>query len=113
MSKGEHLGELEELILMITGSLIDNAYAVSVMDELKASTGRSINVSAVHAVMKRLETKGFLRSHVGGATNERGGRSKRMYVITAEGKKALQNSMDIRVDLYKKIPGFSLNYSGS
>jgi DNA-binding PadR family transcriptional regulator len=113
MSKREHLGELEEIILMITGSLVNNAYAVSVMDELKSSTGRSINVSAVHAVMKRLETKGYLRSHVGGATKERGGRSKRIYEITAEGKNALQASMSLRVDLYNKIPGFTVNPSGS
>ncbi|WP_425390761.1 PadR family transcriptional regulator [Ekhidna sp.] len=113
MSKGEHLGELEEIILMITASLIDDAYAVSVMDELKASTGRSINVSAVHSVMKRLEKKGFLQSHVGGSTNERGGRSRRIYSITAAGKKTLQESMNLRVNLYQRIPGFTLNNAGS
>ena len=112
MGKREHLGELEEIILMITGSLGDSAYAVSVMDELSSQAGRAINVSAVHAVLKRLEKKGYVSSHVGGSTKERGGRSKRIYVITSEGKNVLKSSMRMKLDLYNRIPGFNLSFLG-
>lgn len=113
MGKGGNLGELEELVLLTVGSLRDQAYGVSVMDEIKEQTGRSLNVSAIHAVLKRLENKGFVRSQMGGATHERGGRRKRMFVLTAAGKSALDQSMQYRMELYKKIPDISFNFSRS
>ncbi|HCX20299.1 MAG: PadR family transcriptional regulator [Flammeovirgaceae bacterium] len=111
MSKGEHLGELEELILLTVGSLQDDAYGVSIMDEIKSLTGRDLNVSAVHAVLKRLETKGYLKSWMGGATQERGGRRKRFFSLTAAGKSVIDQSMSYRMKLYNNIPDISFNFS--
>ncbi len=111
MSKGEHLGELEELILLTVGSLYGEAYGVSIMDEIKAQSGRELNVSAVHAVLKRLETKGYLKSYMGGATQERGGRRKRYFTLTQAGKLTLDQSMSYRMKLYNNIPDISFNFS--
>ncbi len=109
MSKGEHIGELEELVLLSVGSLYKDAYGVSIMDEIKAETGRDLNISAVHAVLKRLESKGFVKSWMGGATNERGGRRKRYFTLTVSGKKVLDESMSLRVRMYQRIPDMSFN----
>ena len=111
MSKGDHLGELEELILLTVGSLYGEAYGVSIMDEIKAQSGRELNVSAVHAVLKRLETKGYLKSYMGGATQERGGRRKRYFTLTQAGKLTLDQSMSYRMKLYNNIPDISFNFS--
>lgn len=111
MSKGEHLGELEELILLTVGSLNNEAYGVSIMDEIKKLSGRDLNVSAVHAVLKRLETKGYLNSWMGGATQERGGRRKRYFSLTASGKSVLDYSMSYRMKLYNNIPDISFKFS--
>ncbi|MEQ9303682.1 MAG: helix-turn-helix transcriptional regulator [Marinoscillum sp.] len=111
MSKGEHLGELEELILLTIGALNNEAYGVTIMDENKLSAGREINVSAVHAVLKRLETKGYLKSWMGGATQERGGRRKRFFSLTPSGKSVLDQSMQYRMKLYRSIPDISFNFS--
>jgi DNA-binding PadR family transcriptional regulator len=108
---GGKRGELEELVLLKVGSLRDEAYGVYVMDEIRDQTGRSLNVSAIHAVLKRLENKGYVRSQMGGATQERGGRRKRLFVLTAAGKSALDQSMQYRLELYKKIPDISFNFS--
>ena len=102
--KGKYLGELEELILLTVGALNDQAYAVSVMDEIMEKTGRAMNISAIHAVLKRLETKGFVSSKMGGATQERGGRRKRYFLLTVAGRKALDWSMSLRSELYQLIP---------
>ncbi|MFY0605665.1 MAG: helix-turn-helix transcriptional regulator [Cyclobacteriaceae bacterium] len=113
MSKGEHLGELEELALLTVGSLQNDAYGVSILDEIESRTGRVMNVSAVHAVLKRLENKGYLKSEMGGATQERGGRRKRFFLLTQEGKKVLDHSMSYRIELYKSIPDMIFKYVGS
>ena len=53
--KGTNIGELEELVLLTVGILHPDAYGVAVMDELDKQAGRSLNISAVHAVLTRLE----------------------------------------------------------
>lgn len=102
--KGTNIGELEELVLLIVGILYKDAYGVAVMDEIEKQTGRSLNISAVHTVLKRLEEKGLLKSEMGDPTNERGGRRKRIFLLTAAGKKALGEANEMRNQLFKKIP---------
>jgi DNA-binding PadR family transcriptional regulator len=72
MSSRIYLGELEELILLLVALLGKEAYGVSIAGELKKQAGREINISAAHAVLHRLEKKGFVKSRMGGASQERG-----------------------------------------
>lgn len=109
--KGTHIGELEELVLLTVGSLFDEAYGVAVMDEVKDNAGRDMNISAVHAVLRRLEEKGLLKSRMGGSTNERGGRRKRLFTLTKEGKLAIDQSIALRQALYERIPNINYNFS--
>lgn len=99
------LGELEEIVLLIIGILDDNAYGVSIMQEIEKQVKRKISISAIHTVVTRLESKGFLESSLGGETNERGGRKKRFFVLTPKGKKALEEVKQIRERLWGLLPG--------
>jgi DNA-binding PadR family transcriptional regulator len=110
--KGLYIGELEELVLLVVGLLYEGAYGVSVLKEIKDQTGREVNISAVHAVMNRLEDKGLLKSEMGGTSNTRGGRRKRIYHLTASGKVTLDEVRSVREKLYGQIPS-SANYSFS
>lgn len=103
MSKGNHIGELEELILLLVGVLRDEAYAVGVLQEMKTQTGRELNISAIHAVLNRLEEKGFVTSEMGGATQERGGRRKRFYTLTAAGRQMIDQVREVREKLYGQL----------
>jgi PadR family transcriptional regulator PadR len=107
-TKGNYLGEFEELILLSVASQSDQAYGVSIMQDIIDETGRNVNISAVHEVLKRLERKGYLKSKMGGATQERGGRRKRYFVLTAAGRKTLEEAMKLKLQLYKRVPNFSL-----
>ena len=107
-SKGVNIGEFEELVLLIIGILHQQAYGVSIRDAILKETGRGVNISAVHEVLKRLERKGFVRSEIGGATEDRGGRRKKLFFITAEGKSVLEHTVAQRNGLFQRIPGFEL-----
>jgi DNA-binding PadR family transcriptional regulator len=109
--KGSNLGELEELILLTVGILYRKAYGVAVMDEIEKQTGRSLNISAVHAVLQRLEDKGFVRSELSEPTGERGGRRKRMFHLTAAGKKALEEVNELRNQMFNQIPKIAFQAS--
>ncbi|MFT6855843.1 MAG: PadR family transcriptional regulator PadR [Cyclobacteriaceae bacterium] len=107
MSK-EHIGELEELVLLLIIMLKDDAYGLSIRNALKEEASRVITIGAVHGTVSRLEKKGFIESHMGGATEERGGRRKRIFKITAAGKNVLARSRDVKVNLWQKIPELSI-----
>jgi DNA-binding PadR family transcriptional regulator len=109
--KGYHLGELEELVLLTVGILDQEAYGVSVLEEIKTQTGRKVNISAIHTVLNRLEEKGFLDSKMGGATEERGGRRKRLFRISANGRSAISEIRNLRNKLYDQIPPLALDFS--
>ena len=98
------LGEFEELVLLMVAALHDKAYGVAILEALEEKVGKTYNISAIHVVLKRMEEKGFIKSHVGGITEERGGRRKKFYVITAFGKKVLDRQYELRTSLYHRIP---------
>ena len=106
--KGTNLGEFEELVLLTIAALVNDAYSVAICDELEKSTGRSAKLGVVHAVLNRLEEKGLVKSRLGEATNTRGGKRKRFYLITNGGKAALIKSKELRDQLWSKIPDLVL-----
>ena len=105
--KEHSLGEFEELVLLLVAGLHDEAYGVLIMDTLEEKLKKKYNISAVHVALKRMEDKGFVKSRFGGITEERGGRRKKFYVITALGKKVLDSQYALRTNLYKAIPKIS------
>lgn len=101
------IGELEELVLIIVAILQENAYGVNVMAEIAEQTGRNVNISAIHTTLDRLENKGYLTSQLGGATATRGGRRKRIFTVTAAGKKIILEIKAMRNKLYDQLPGMA------
>ena len=105
--KDHSLGEFEELVLLMVAALHDEAYGVAILESLESKLARKLNVSAVHVALKRMEDKGFVKSRFGGVTADRGGRRKKFYVITALGKRVLDDQYRLRNSIYKLIPKVS------
>ncbi len=106
-----NLGEFEELILLTVGVLYDDAYAVAITKEISQQSGRSVNVSAVHKSLYRLEEKGMLSSRLSDPESKRGGKRKRLFNITPLGKRALDESMDLRTSLRQRIPDLAFKWN--
>ena len=102
--KGTNLGELEELVLLVVGVLFDNAYGVSIKEELVARCNRHATLSTIHVVLHRLEQKQYLESKFDQGTNERGGRRKLLFRVTKSGQEALVNAREMRNELWRSIP---------
>ena len=102
--KGTNLGELEELVLLTVGVLNDEAYSIAISKEINRITKRDVSFAVVHSALNRLEEKGFVDSKMGGATSERGGRSKRLFTISHAGKKALLRTKEQRDELWSLMP---------
>ncbi len=102
--KGENLGEFEEVVLLTIAALLDDAYSVAVCDHIEKMTGRKVKLGVVHAVLNRMEKKGYILSELGNPTKERGGKRKRYFTISHAGKIALMKSKDQRDKLWDVIP---------
>jgi len=98
------LGYLEETVLLLIMKMNDDAYGFSVSEEYKKHTGKSISISAIHTVLSRLEKKGLISSQMGGATEDRGGRRKRIFVPTSDGKAVIMELKKSRQALWSQIP---------
>jgi len=102
--KGTYLGEFQEIVLLTILVLSENAYGVSIQDEISNRTGRKVSRGALHTALTRLDEKGFISSVYGGATAERGGRRKRFYQVTNLGKNALEQAKSLRDELWSEVP---------
>lgn len=103
------LGEFEEIVMLTVGILYKEAYGVSIKKEIESRLSRGVSVGALQTALKRLEDKGYLKSHEGESTEERVGRPKRYFTITAYGKKAMEYTKSTREELWKAIPKVALN----
>ncbi|MEZ5073119.1 MAG: PadR family transcriptional regulator [Bacteroidales bacterium] len=109
--KGTNLGEFEELVLLTVAALMDKAYSVAICDELSEQTDRSVKLGVVHAVLNRLEKKGFLESQLGEATQARGGKAKRFYQLTSLGKSTLIRVKSMRDQMWDRIPPLAWQFA--
>lgn len=86
------LGEFEQIVLLAIVRLEKNAYGVAIRSEITKCTGREPAPGALYTTLDRMEDKGLVRSRFGESTPERGGRSKRYFMLTKAGLAALVNA---------------------
>jgi PadR family transcriptional regulator PadR len=98
------LGEFEEVVLLTVGILHGNAYGVTIKDEIEARLDREVTIGSLQITLRRLESKGFLKSYFGESNEARRGRPKLYFELTAYGKKAIEYVKTSRNDLWKALP---------
>lgn len=81
------LGEFEYLLIAAAARLGDQAYGASVQVEIAKATGQACSAGALYTTLDRLESKGLLTTTMSDPTPERGGRAKRMIVVTPAGRR--------------------------
>ncbi len=99
------LGEFEQVVLLAILRLGDDAYAVSIRDEILRCTGRDVSRGSIYITLDRLETKGYLKSRLADPTPERGGRAKRYYALRPPAVEALKESRRGLVALWRGLEG--------
>jgi DNA-binding PadR family transcriptional regulator len=94
MARGQYLGEFEHIVLLALMRLGDEAYGVTVRQEIADRTGRDVSIGAIYATLDRLQRKGFVTSRTGEASAERGGRAKRHFRVLGKGVDAVNHTHD-------------------
>ena len=95
------LGDTEHLVLLAILRLGSDAYGIPILDEVSARSGREVSRATVYVALKRLEQKGLVTSRLGDSTPERGGRAKRFFKLKPSGLKALRESREMFLGLWR------------
>jgi DNA-binding PadR family transcriptional regulator len=103
MAKGSHLGDLEELVLLAVLRLGEEADGNSVREALSDDAGRKVSVSTVYVTLMRLEEKGYARSWKGEPSGARGGKARRFYEVSPEGREALEQVRATRERMWRGV----------
>jgi PadR family transcriptional regulator PadR len=102
--KKYYLGEFEEIVLLAIAILNKEAYGFGIKSEIESRLKRDVSMGALHTALLRLEDKGYVRTLDGDATEERAGRPRKYFEITAQGKKAIAHARQSREKMWNAIP---------
>jgi PadR family transcriptional regulator PadR len=100
----EFLGGFELLVLLALIKLGEDAYGVTVAEEIQASSGRSVAIGSLYLTLKRLEQKKLVTSRRGEPTAERGGRAKTHFRVTGKGVRAAAHAQRTLMTLWSGVP---------
>lgn len=93
MPKGRFLAEFELYVMLSLARLGEQeAYGAAIRREIEQRTGRPVSIGAVYATLGRMEEKGYVVHHVSDPLPVQGGRSRKCFHLTPEGRKALAHS---------------------
>jgi|SRR5665213_999290 len=104
MTRREFLGQHELMVMLAVLRLGRQAYGVPIAAEIADRTGREMLQGSVYAVLERLEAKGLMKSRLGEATPERGGRAKRYFTLTAEGVRHVREAQRALEAMWVGLP---------
>lgn len=91
----------EELLLLTVWRLQEQAYGAAIREDISKKTGKDWAIGSVYGPLDRLARRGLLSTYIGSPTQERGGRSKRVYKLTSAGVRMLSHTRDV-MDLFWK-----------
>lgn len=101
------LTDFEIMILLAIMRLGDDAYGVTIAREIEETAGRAVQLPAVYVALDRLDKQGLVRSWLGEATPQRGGRAKKHFALTSAGTGSVKDTRDALTALWDEVPELS------
>ena len=98
------LSRIEEIILLSIWKLQDDAYGMTIRDEVIKATGVPWLLGAIYGPLGRLHKNGYVTSYKGDPTPERGGRAKVFYELTPLGKEELIKIQKVNSIIWTDVP---------
>jgi PadR family transcriptional regulator, regulatory protein PadR len=101
------LTDFEIMILLAIVRVGDDAYGVTIAREIEQTAGRTVHLPAGYVALDRLEKQGLVRSWVGEATPQRGGRAKKHFALTRAGLGSVHDTRNALTALWAEVPELS------
>jgi len=106
MSEQPTLSNFELMVMLAIIRIGDDAYGVSISDEIEETIGSEVLLGSVYDALTRLEEKGLIASRLGDATPERGSQARRHFRPTSKGLRVVRDTQRALVRLWRGLPEF-------
>jgi len=106
------ISRIEELVLVSIWRLQEQAYGLSIVEEMTKVTGKTWLTGSIYASLANMLKQGLVEAVEGEPTHERGGRRKIFYSVTPAGQRALQRIEKVHVALWAGLPPFEFRRKG-
>ena len=97
------LTRAEEIILLAIQKLKDDAYGVTIREQVYEDIGVYWAFGTIYKTLKKMKAKGYVAKIASQPLAERGGRSKYHYRLTLEGREALQQIARVNASLWDGV----------
>jgi DNA-binding PadR family transcriptional regulator len=104
MDRLNSISNFELMVMLALIRLGDEAYGVTISEEIEEHSGQDVAIGSVYAALERLANRGFVVSRVGESTPERGGRAKRYFNVTGKGLKVVRDTQRTLLRLWSDLP---------
>lgn len=104
------LSRAEEIILLSILKLKNNAYGVSIREQIRQDTGDIWSFASIYNPLDKLNRKKYVQKIKGDPLPERGGKSRFYYLVTSEGKKALIKIQEAQKKIWLDVPDLKLEF---
>ncbi|GAB4236773.1 MAG: hypothetical protein Tsb0034_11620 [Ekhidna sp.] len=96
------LGEMEEVVLLSIALLSGNSYCKRITQEVNARLERKANSSSIYMALLRLSEKGYITHSMSKVIHKKGGKAKKIYALSEEGKTSLKFFLDAKIEMYER-----------
>jgi PadR family transcriptional regulator PadR len=89
------LSRNEEMILLSIWKLKDDAYGVTIRKSFMEMTRQTLHYGSLYNTLERLTRKGLVTCRESRPESRKGGRRKKLYYLTPDGKRALKKAQSV------------------
>lgn len=101
------LSRAEEIILLAVSKLEDDAYGVTIREQIYKDIGHYWSFGVIYKTLKKMSSKNYVKKIPSEPLSERGGRSRYYYRLTAEGAAELERIRLVHSSLWGGVFNFS------
>lgn len=98
------LSRIEEILLLTIWKLGENAYGISIREQVEKDTGVTWLSGAIYAPLNRLRKNGFVAANQAAGSAERGGRPRVYYTLTKVGQEKLIAIQEMSTSIWDGVP---------
>ncbi len=101
------LSRAEEIILLAVFKLENNAYGVTIREQIHHDLSRYWSFGVIYKTLKKMKNKGFVQRNPSGPLKARGGRTRYYYSVTPQGIEVMDEIRSVNSSIWKGIQKLS------
>lgn len=100
----QFLSRIEEILLLAIWKLKENAFGISIREQVEKDTCTKWLSGAIYAPLSRLKKNGYVKTKTAQGSTDLGGRPRIYYTLTQLGEKKLRSIQELNKVMWAEVP---------